>query len=71
MEKKLNMKEFLYAYVDKMEELMEEHGYGLNAMGIHCPACPFQSLCENSEDTGIGCERFILNQLTDGDKYRV
>ena len=65
------MKEFLYAYVDKMVELMAEHSYGVSAMGINCAVCPFHDLCHNSEDTGIGCEQFILNQLTDGNKYRV
>lgn len=64
------LKEYLYAYVDNMVELMSNHQYGVSSMGINCAACPCRDLCHNSEDTGIGCEQFILNQLADGNKYR-
>lgn len=65
------LKEFLYAYVDKMVELMADGQLSLNAMMINCTACPFCELCHNDDDeSGLPCERYILNRLTDGNKYR-
>lgn len=71
MNNKLTMKEFLYAYVDKMVELMNEGAHTLSAMQVNCSACPFRELCHNDDDeSGLPCEQFILNQLTDGNNYK-
>lgn len=71
MNNKLTMKEFLYAYVDKMVELMDEGSHTFSAMRINCSACPFRELCHNDDDeSSLSCEQFILNQLTDGNNYK-
>lgn len=69
MNNKLTMKEFLYAHVDNMIKLMDEGSHTFSAMRINCSACPFRELCHNDE-SGLPCEQFILNQLTDGNNYK-
>ena len=66
----MTMREFLDKYVENMQETMLDGGFSLAAMGINCCCCPFQKLCEESEDTGISCENFILNLLSDGGNYK-
>lgn len=69
--KKMTLKEFLYAYADNMVELMENGNHTLNAMMVNCSGCPFRDLCHNdNEESGLPCEQFILNQLTDGANYK-
>lgn len=71
MNNELTLKEFLYAYVDNMVKLMADGQHSLSAMMVNCSACPFRELCHNDDDeSGLSCEQFILNQLTDGNNYK-
>lgn len=71
MNNKLTMKEFLYAHVDNMIKLMDEGAHTFSAMRINCSACPFRELCHDDDDeSGLSCEQFILNRLSDGDNYK-
>ena len=70
MNNKLTMKEFLYAHVDNMIKLMDEGAHTFSAMQINCSACPFRELCHDDDESGLSCEQFILNQLTDGNNYK-